>query len=225
MLMEIDTFLQSKIDNLLNQGKQIAYLDEVGRGAIFGQLVVGCVVLKRDFFHPEIDDSKKLDAKTRSKLSKIIFENIEDYKLEEIHVEEINTLQNIGSADKIAMMRAVKNLRVKPDILFIDGPIHLNIGIEEYAVIGGDRKVFGIASASIIAKVFRDEKMKNMSNDYLKYNISSNKGYKSPHHLMAIRKYGLTSLHRYYMPLVQRVVLGKYDEVINSKYKERYARI
>jgi ribonuclease HII len=225
--MQIDLFLQSKIEIFLNQGKTIAYLDEVGRGAIFGQLVVGCVILKKGFFHPEIDDSKNVKPEIRRKLSKIILKNVVDYQLTEVQVDEINVLRNIGTADKLAMIRAVKGLKQKPDILFIDGPIHLGLGIEEYAIIGGDRKIFGIACASIIAKHYRDKIMKSIGNllYYSKYDIGSCKGYKSPHHLMAIRKYGLTNLHRSYMPLVQRVINGNYDEVIESKYLDRYAHI
>lgn len=224
--MNEDPHLKSLIQQLQSEGKTIAYLDEVGRGAIFGELVVGCVILQPGFFHPDIDDSKKLDPETRKRLSPIILENVKEHVLEITESHEINRLKNIGICNKLSMMRALRKLRNVPDVVFIDGKEHLGLDFEEYAVIHGDARVFGIACASVIAKVFRDNLVvETYAPRYPQYSLHTNKGYRSPHHYMAIRKYGLRLEHRAYLPQVCRVVNGDYDEVIERKYKEVYPTI
>jgi ribonuclease HII len=222
-----DEYYKKLINNRLKNNKIVAYIDEVGTGAIFGDVVVGCVVLKDDFFDERVNDSKKVRPNTRKILANIILNNVRYYSFGISNVDEINKIKNIWEADRLAMLRAVLNLGVMPDVLFVDGPNHkLHLPIETHYVKKGDSKVFGISASSIIAKVYRDNYIvKNFSMNFPKYDLESNKGYRSPNHLMAIRKYGITKYHRSYMKQIKKVLDGKYDEVIETKYKERYKEI
>lgn len=225
--MQEDEYYKNIIKNRLKDGKIVAYIDEVGTGAIFGDVVVGCVVLKNDFNDKRIDDSKKVKPEVRKKLKKIILKNVEYYNFGVSNYAEINKVKNIWESDRLAMLRSVLNLGVMPDVLFVDGPNHkLNLPIETYYVKKGDTKILGISAASIIAKVYRDNYIVGaFSKKFPQYNLESNKGYRSPRHLMAIRKYGITKYHRSYMKQIRKVLDGKYDEIIDSKYKERYKEI
>lgn len=225
--MHEDEYYKNIIRNRLRDGKVIAYIDEVGTGAIFGDVVVGCVVLKRGFYDKRIDDSKKIKPDVRKRLKKVILNNVEYYNFGVSDYTEINKLKNIWEADRMAMLRAVLNLGIMPDVLFVDGQNHkLNLPIETHYVKKGDSKILGISAASIIAKVYRDNYIVDtFSKKFPQYNLGSNKGYRSPHHLMAIKKYGITEYHRSYMKQIKKVLNGKYDEVIENKYKERYKEI
>jgi len=225
--MNEDEHYKKIINNRLKDGKIVAYIDEVGTGAIFGDVVVGCVVLKNGFYDKRINDSKKVKPEVRKKLKTLILKHVKYYNFGISDYAEINKIKNIWEADRLAMIRAVLNLGVMPDVLFVDGPNHkLNLPIETYYVKKGDTKIFGISAASIIAKVYRDNYVVNtFSKKFPQYNFESNKGYRSPHHLMAIRKYGITEYHRSYMKQIKKVLDGKYDEIIESKYKERYKEI
>lgn len=226
-MMQEDEHYKKIINSRLKDGKVVAYLDEVGTGAIFGDVVVGCVVLKNGFYDRRVNDSKKLKPDTRKKLSDLILKHVSYYNFGISNYAEINKVKNIWESDRLAMLRAVLNLGIMPDVLFVDGPNHkLDLPIEIHYVNKGDTKIFGISAASIIAKVHRDNYIINtFSEKFPKYNLASNKGYRSPHHLMAIRKYGITEYHRSYMKQVKKVLDGKYDEVIESKYKERFKNI
>jgi ribonuclease HII len=128
------------------------------------------------------------------------------------------------------MARAVNNLarKIKIDAVFVDGKFTLpKTGVVSYAVIKGDSKIPGIAVASIIAKDFRDHFMINNYGElYAAYHIAQNKGYRSPDHLMSIRKMGpVEGLHRTYLPQIKKVLSGNYDSVIFSKYRDRWERL
>jgi len=226
-MMQEDEHYKKIINNRIKEGKVVAYIDEVGTGAIFGDVVVGCVVLKEGFYDKRIDDSKKVKPETRKKLKEVILKNVVCYNFGISNYAEINKIKNIWEADRLAMIRAVLNLGIMPDVLFVDGPDHkLNLPIEIHYVKKGDTKILGISAASIIAKVYRDNYIiDTFSKKFPQYNFESNKGYRSPHHLMAIRKYGITEYHRSYMKQIKKVLDGKYDDIIESKYKERYKKV
>lgn len=169
----------------------IAGIDEVGRGPLAGEVVAAAVILKDKIIG--LDDSKKLSEKKRNELYYKIIETC-DYGIGIATVEEIDTL-NIYEATKVAMKRAVDSLESKPDHLLIDA-MTLNIGIPETKIIKGDSVSNSIAAASIVAKVFRDERMKNYAKEYPGYGFEKNSGYGTKEHLEGINQHGVTEIHR-----------------------------
>lgn len=183
--------------------KYICGIDEVGRGCLFGPVTAAAVImpLSLSFNNNEndiiegIEDSKKLSPKTREELSKKIIEKSIDYSIYSVSEKIIDEI-NILNATKLAMIKAVENLKIKPDILFIDA-LELDIDIKQISIIKGDSKSYSIGCASILAKVSRDEMMNNLPEEYQKYKISKNKGYGTKEHLEAIKKYGPSDKHRF----------------------------
>lgn len=184
--------------------KYICGIDEVGRGCLFGPVTAAAVImpLSLSFNNNEneniiegIEDSKKLSPKIRKELSKKIIEKSIDYSIYSISEKIIDEI-NILNATKLAMIKAVENLKIKPDILFIDA-LELDIDIKQISIIKGDSKSYSIGCASILAKVSRDEMMNNLPEEYQKYKISKNKGYGTKEHLEAIEKYGPSDKHRF----------------------------
>ena len=183
--------------------KYICGIDEVGRGCLFGPVTAAAVImpLSLSFNNNEkniiegIEDSKKLSPKTREELSKKIIEKSIAYSIYSVSEKIIDEI-NILNATKLAMIKAVENLKIKPDILFIDA-LELDIDIKQISIIKGDSKSYSIGCASILAKVSRDEMMNNLPEEYQKYKISKNKGYGTKEHLEAIEKYGPSDKHRF----------------------------
>lgn len=180
--------------------KYICGIDEVGRGCLFGPVTAAAVIMplslenNKDIING-IEDSKKLTAKKREELSKKIIEKSISYSIYSISEKTIDEI-NILNATKSAMINAVKNLKIKPDILFIDA-LKIDIDIKQISIIKGDLKSYSIGCASILAKVYRDEIMNNLPEEYQKYKISKNKGYGTKEHLEAIKKYGPSNMHRF----------------------------
>lgn len=171
-------------------------IDEAGRGCLAGPVTAAAVILKPEFKHQLIDDSKKLSKITREKLSKIIKENSIAYKIEFVNARKIDEV-NILNATILAMHECIKNLSVKPEFLIIDGNKFKNYeNIPHKTVIKGDGKYLNIASASILAKHARDNYMQKISKKFPKYHWFKNNGYPTKHHRGAIKKYGLTKYHR-----------------------------
>ncbi len=180
--------------------KYICGIDEVGRGCLFGPVTAAAVIMplslenNKDIING-IEDSKKLTAKKREEFSKKIIEKSISYSIYSISEKTIDEI-NILNATKSAMINAVKNLKIKPDILFIDA-LKIDIDIKQISIIKGDLKSYSIGCASILAKVCRDEIMSNLPEEYQKYKISKNKGYGTKEHLEAIKKYGPSNMHRF----------------------------
>lgn len=180
--------------------KYICGIDEVGRGCLFGPVTAAAVIMplnlkgNKDIING-IEDSKKLTAKKREELSKKIIEKSISYSIYSISEKTIDEI-NILNATKSAMINAIKNLKIKPDILFIDA-LKIDIDIKQISIIKGDLKSYSIGCASILAKVCRDEIMNNLPEEYQKYKISKNKGYGTKEHLEAIKKYGPSNMHRF----------------------------
>lgn len=191
--LEIETDLWSK--NINN----ICGIDEVGRGCLAGPVYSAAVVLdqntnfkSKDF--NQINDSKKLSEKKREKLFDYIID-ISKFGIGICTVEEIDHL-GIQQAVKVSMIRAVESLEIQPDHLLIDN-MKLDLDIPQTSIIKGDQISKSISSASIIAKVSRDNLMKNqISNNFPMYKFEKNKGYGTKEHMDAIKTFGITKQHR-----------------------------
>jgi len=175
-------------------------IDEVGRGAVFGPVFSAVVVLtkknKNTLKEIGVMDSKKLTPKKRKFLFKKILLLSTDYGIGQSSAREIDKL-GIRVATELSMIRALKKLKEKPSELIIDGPLLLRPwdGIQKN-IVSGDSKFISIASASIIAKVSRDNLMERLEKKYSGYLIFKNKGYGTKEHFSLIKKHGIKKLHR-----------------------------
>ena len=175
-------------------------IDEVGRGAIFGPVFSAVVVLneknKCTLKKFGVMDSKKLTPKKRKLLLPKIFLLSSDYGIGQSSAREIDKL-GIRVATELSMIRALKKLKEKPSELIIDGPLLLRPwkGIQKN-IVSGDSKFIAISSASIVAKVSRDNLMERLEKKYSGYLIFKNKGYGTREHFSSIKKNGITNLHR-----------------------------
>lgn len=177
--------------NLIEAG-----IDEAGRGSLAGPVVAAAVILP-DYFEDElITDSKKLNAKKRLYLKNIIQEKALSFGVgvvDEKTIDEINILQS----SFLAMHYSIEKLAEKPEFLLIDGNRFKSYKKLPYkCIIKGDSLYLSIASASILAKVYRDEIMIKLSKKYPDYGFEKNKGYATKQHIEAINRYGLTPVHR-----------------------------
>ena len=175
-------------------------IDEVGRGAVFGPIFSAVIVLneKSKFILQKLGvrDSKKLTQKKRELLLPKILLLSSDYGIGQSSVREIDK-HGIRFATELSMMRALKKLKEKPLEIIIDGPLILRPwkGIQKN-IISGDSKFIAISSASIVAKVCRDNLMERLEKKYSRYLISKNKGYGTREHLSIIKENGISNLHR-----------------------------
>ena len=174
--------------------KVIAGIDEAGRGPLAGPVVAAAVVIHDRGFTERIDDSKKLSAKKREKAYIDILKRC-DVGVGIAGVEEIDRM-NILNATLLAMQRAIEELEETPHYLLIDGKMDVSTQQERTYLISGESKSTSIASASIIAKVFRDKIMMEEDLRYPHYGFRRHKGYGTREHMDAIREYGLSSIHR-----------------------------
>jgi ribonuclease HII len=179
------------MDNL-HYNPVFAGIDEVGRGCLAGVVTACALILKNDSLNHLLNDSKKLSEKKREFLYPQII-NISDFKIIHIDVIQIDTL-NILQATLKAMKLALEALN--PVGAYIDGNKIPVTNIPCKAIIGGDGIVSQISAASIIAKVTRDNYMKELAKDYPEYGFEQHKGYGTKQHLAAINKYGITPHHR-----------------------------
>lgn len=189
-----------KINFYENEGYKKGYLyiggiDEAGRGPIAGPVVASVVVFKKDTKIHKIDDSKKLSEKKRNELFEIIKNEALDYGIGIVDNNKIDEI-NILNATILAMKKAVNQLERKPDYLLIDALNIPNLDINQNAIVKGDSKSISIAGASILAKVTRDNIMYEYDKMYPEYGFKNHKGYGTDEHYDAIRKYGLTPIHR-----------------------------
>ena len=183
----------------LQEGRLEAGCDEAGRGPLAGPVYAAAVILPPDFRHPLLNDSKQMSAAARDTLREVIEREAVAWKVVAVEAEEIDRL-NILWASVTGMQRAVLGLAVKPDFLLIDGnkfrPFE-NFGREAYrTVVHGDATYASIAAASVLAKTYRDERMKALAMEYPGYGWERNFGYPTPEHIEAIRRLGYTPEHR-----------------------------
>jgi ribonuclease HII len=181
---------------LWQQGKQyIAGVDEVGRGPLAGPVLAAAVIMPPNVVIRGVNDSKQLSAEMRERLFHEIREKAICIGVAGASTREIDRI-NILKASHVAMLRAIRRLRIPPDHVMVDGlPVRL-LGPDHTAVIDGDAKVHCIACASIVAKVMRDKIMKLLAVHYPIYGWEHNSGYATLDHRQAIDASGLTPHHR-----------------------------
>ncbi len=207
----------------------IAGLDEVGRGPIAGPVVAGAVILPRGFILDGVDDSKKLTAKKRNILAGQIKKQALAWSVAYVYPPYLDQI-NILNATRRAMILAVRHLHIHPDYLLIDALKLDDIPIKQQSIIKGDSKSISIACASIIAKVERDETMRQLDIIFPGYNFSQHKGYATREHLENLFKYGPCAIHRKSFEPVKSIISGgqngqpglfDQDEIVISSPRSR----
>ena len=187
------------LQQVLNKVAEVG-IDEVGRGAVFGPVFSAVVVLaEKNIFTLKqlgVTDSKKLTAKTRQLLFPKIILLSSDYGVGQSSAREIDRL-GIRLATELSMIRALKKLNYNPSELLVDGPLLLRPWEgSQKNIVSGDSKFTSIASASIIAKVSRDNLIERLEKKLPGYLLFKNKGYGTKEHLSLIKENGITNLHR-----------------------------
>ena len=178
-------------ENLIEAG-----CDEAGRGCIAGPVVAAAVILPRGVDFPDFDDSKKLTERQREMLRIKVMENAVAYGVGIVSAKEIDEI-NILNASFLAMHRAIDQLKVRPELLLIDGNrFNPYKGVRHQCVVGGDAKYQSIAAASILAKTTRDHIMEEYHKEFPQYNWLKNKGYPTPEHKNAVAEHGVSPIHR-----------------------------
>jgi|TARA_B110000091_G_scaffold10968_1_gene10593 ribonuclease HII len=173
----------------------IAGVDEVGRGPLAGPVFAAAVILDPRHIPNGLNDSKKLSAAKREILLKAIMEHAE-VSIASASEREIETI-NILQASHLAMVRAVHNLKKRPDHVLVDGNlIPRNLEIPATALIKGDSRSVSIAAASIVAKISRDFVMCDLGQQFPGYGWEKNAGYPTAQHLKALQDLGVTPHHR-----------------------------
>jgi ribonuclease HII len=173
---------------------RIAGVDEVGCGALFGPVVAAAVILPPDTRIRGLRDSKQLPPDERERLAAIVRKKAVAIAVEEVCVEVIDRV-NIYQATRIAMTAAVAALAPAADHLLIDA-MRLDLACPQTSIIYGDSLSISIAAASVVAKVHRDRRMRELDLEYPHYGLASHKGYGTPEHLAALRRHGPCALHR-----------------------------
>ena len=183
-------------DDLYSKGyKLICGVDEAGRGPLCGPVVAAAVILKPDDMIEGVNDSKKISPKKREELYEVIMNKALAVG---VGIKDVDVIEkvNILNATKLAMKEAIENLKVRPEYVLIDGNQMIDIDIKAQTVVSGDAKSESIAAASIIAKVTRDRMLIEYDKKYPEYGFKNHKGYGTKAHIEAIKKYGLTPIHR-----------------------------
>ncbi len=175
--------------------RYICGVDEAGRGPLAGPVVAGAVILSEEDIIEGLNDSKQLSEKKRNELAKKIESSAIAYAVHFISPKKIDEI-NIYQASKLAMMEAIKSLKIKPEHVLSDAMPLIELGIPYTAIIKGDCLSASIAAGSILAKVARDHYMKEIAKVYPGYGFEHNKGYPTKVHLAAIEKIGITPIHR-----------------------------
>lgn len=175
--------------------RYVAGIDEVGRGAWAGPVVMGAVVWQRGQRVCGMRDSKMINHQRRERLAKIVLDRSCCCAVGEASVEEI-LVMGLAAACNLAAGRALDKLECKPDFLLSDAYKIKWKEVKGEGVIKGDQKSISVAAASILAKVYRDKLMRSLHRLYLRYGFARHKGYGTKFHQGMIDKYGLTAQHR-----------------------------
>ena len=191
--------MQNKVSELLafySADGVEAGLDEAGRGCLAGPVVAAAVILPKDFYHSLLTDSKKLSSKQRDTLIDVIKTQSIAYAIAEVDHAKIDEI-NIYKASVLAMHRAVDQLPLRPDHLLVDGNRFIEYPfIPHTCIVKGDSKFFSIAAASILAKTYRDQWMKDAAKQFPGYGWERNAGYPTIEHRKAVIQNGPTPIHR-----------------------------
>jgi len=175
--------------------RDIAGIDEAGRGPLAGPVVSAAVILSPVIQLTDVNDSKKLSPKKRARLYEKIYVHAVSIGIGIVDAIEIDRI-NILQASLLAMAMAVDNLQPQPDCLLIDGTFGISSNLPQKPIAKGDSLSISIAAASIIAKVTRDRLMESYHDYYPQFGFSQHKGYPTKAHKEAIRKFGFSPIHR-----------------------------
>ena len=193
------------------KNNKTAGVDEVGRGCLAGPVFAAAVILNNKINTKDIKDSKKIPFEKRIVVSKYIKKN-SIYAIGSASVKEIEKI-NILNASLLSMQRALKKLKYKPFIAYIDGPFApKNLKMKCKTFIKGDEKITCIAAASIVAKATRDLFMIKLAKKYPKYSWNKNFGYGTADHLSGIKKYGITEHHRKKFKPIHKILITRTRE-------------
>jgi len=200
--------------------RHIAGVDEVGMGPLAGPVVAAAVIYPPGCEIDGIDDSKALDEETRVRLDKEIREKALAFEIGVVEVEEIDRI-NIYHAGLRAMQVALSKLSIAPQHVLVDSRTIPNLSLPQNSFDKGDGINFSIASASIVAKVYRDRLMSELDNIYPGYGFSSHKGYCTPQHQQAIRELGPCPIHRRSFDYI-REICGEYSDLYYDLKQQGY---
>ena len=174
----------------------IAGCDEAGRGCLAGPVVAAAVILPKSFKNKMLNDSKVLSEKKRDLLRPIIEKEAIAWAVGIVSPKEIDKI-NILNASFLAMHRAIDSLSTKAELLLIDGNrFNPYSEIQHECIIKGDGKYLSIAAASVLAKTYRDNLMKELDLQFPDYHWKNNKGYPTKQHRKAIAEIGANKHHR-----------------------------
>jgi ribonuclease HII len=170
--------------------------DEAGRGCLAGPVFAAAVILPDDFDHALLNDSKQLTEEVRYRLRIEIEQTAVAYAVASVDNLEIDAI-NILNASFMAMHRAIEKLQLIPEFLIIDGNrFNKYKNTPHQCIVEGDAKYFSIAAASILAKTYRDDYMKQIAEEHPEYDWHKNKGYPTIKHRETVLKIGYTPYHR-----------------------------
>jgi len=170
--------------------------DEAGRGCLAGPVFAAAVILPDGFDHPLLNDSKQLTEEIRYQLREEIEQTAIAFAVASVDNNEIDEI-NILNASFLAMHRAIEQLSIIPEFLIIDGNrFNKYKKVPHQCIVEGDAKYFSIAAASILAKTYRDDFMKQIALEHPEYDWHSNKGYPTIKHREVVLKKGFTPYHR-----------------------------
>ena len=184
------------------EGKIEAGCDEAGRGCLAGSVYAAAVILPDGYQNELLNDSKQLTEKRRYQLREMIERDAVAWAVGIVTPEEIDKI-NILNASILAMHRALDQLKVRPEVIIVDGnrfkpykDPSSSQSLPHTTIVKGDGKYLAIAAASILAKTYRNDYMNQLAEEYPQYDWRSNKGYPTKKHREAIRQYGTTPYHR-----------------------------
>jgi ribonuclease HII len=181
----------SLTDNLIEAG-----CDEAGRGCLAGPVFAAAVIFPPGYTHPALNDSKKLTARQREIMRILIEKDALAWAVESVDHQAIDRM-NILNASILAMHLAIKKLAMQPQLILADGNrFHPYPGIPHHCIIKGDATYLSIAAASILAKTYRDDFMRELDLVFPLYGWKTNKGYPTEAHRKAIDQWGITGFHR-----------------------------
>lgn len=196
--------------------------DEAGRGCFAGPVCAAAVILSKNFYHPELNDSKQLTAEQRETLRVYIEKKALFYAVAMVDNDEIDTI-NILRASFKAMHLALEQLPVEPALILVDGNRFTAWkNVKHECIIKGDGIYASIAAASVLAKTYRDKYMRELHEEFPYYNWAQNKGYGTPEHRRAIEEYGLCKYHRKSFNIISAQLEFGFemeDEMICSRYE------
>ena len=188
--------------------KLIAGTDEVGRGPLVGPVVAAAVILPENYYLEGLDDSKKLTEKKRDKYYDIIYKDAVSVGIGIVDAKTIDEI-NILEASRLAMKKAVEDLKIRPEYILGDAMKLDNQSIPYTDIIHGDALSESIAAASVIAKVTRDRMMYDLDKEHPEYGFAKHKGYPTKLHLENLKKYGVLDNYRFSYKPVKEILTTK----------------